>query len=155
MNSNPTVVVAQEPSKRFKLPKLPKINPWIVSSFLVLALSLGSAYYLPKLVKKPSPAISKQVTLTPTPNSKEDLEQSIQQTFKDPKDQDIIKYISFASEDITLDTKFVDYSKAYQLIYQRYTTPSATIPVKKALIKLRAYLKAYPQFKETDFKLPK
>lgn len=126
---------------------------WGLVIVMLVVVAVVVAYVIRNKQNIPisTPADKPKTSLT----AKEDLEQTITQTFTDPKDQDIIKYISFASEDITLDTKYIDYSKAYQLIYQRYATPSATIPVKKALIKLRAYLRAYPQFKEADFKLPK
>ena len=149
---DPSVVVAaSEPPKPFL--KFP--NKKVVFSFLtifIIILAVGAVFVL-----KNKSNTTNTVT-APKPrarlSAKEDLEQTIKQTFTDPKDKDIVKFVSFASSDRTLKTKFVDYNKAYQLIYQRYQN-SATIPIKKALIKLRTYLRPFPQFKEADFKLPK
>ena len=118
-----------------------------ISLLVILAVIGGAVLY--KMRSEQTGKQTKSQFIT-----KEDLEQAVKQTFKDPKDQDIVKYVSFASKDRTLETKYIDYSKAYQLIYQRYQN-SATIEIKKAVIKLRAYLRPFPQFKESDFKLPK
>ncbi|MBI2597112.1 hypothetical protein HYW41_03070 [Candidatus Daviesbacteria bacterium] len=125
-----------------------KIIIFIISISLLIILAVTGAVLIKKQMIKPVSTPLK------TFSTKEDLEQTIKQTFKDPKDQDIVRYVSFASKDRTLETKYIDYSKAYQLIYQRYQN-SATIEIKKAVIKLRAYLRPFPQFKEEDFKLPK
>lgn len=149
--ATPEVLIAQQPQKkyRFKFTLPNKKISLIILVIIIIMVAVTGAIFL-KNYKSQVTTVKPKVQLT----AKQDLEQTIKQTFTDAKDQDIIRYISFASNDRTLETKFIDYSKAYQLIYQRYQT-SATITIKKALIKLRVFLKAFPQYKEADFKLPK
>lgn len=114
--------------------------------FLLVILIITGALVIKNNMDKAS--VSKPATIA----TKQDLEQTMKQTFTNPKDQDILKYISFASADKTLGTKFTDYSKAYQLIYKRYQN-SATTQIKEALVKFRNFLKPFPQYNEADFKL--
>ena len=81
-----------------------------ISLLVILAVIGGAVLY--KMRSEQTGKQTKSQFIT-----KEDLEQAVKQTFKDPKDQDIIRYVSFASKDRTLETKYIDYSKAYQLIY--------------------------------------
>lgn len=150
--SEPKAIIADIHLKTKSFFKFPdKKFIFIFLIVLLIILAVATTLVLKNLNKITSiTALKPKVALT----AKEDLEQTIKQTFTDPKDYDIVRYISFASSDRILETKFIDYSKAYQLIYKRYQT-SATIPIKKALIKLKVYLKAFPQYKEADFKLPK
>lgn len=158
VNPEPNVIVTNvnpKPKQSLKLPNKKFIIGFL--TVLLIAILAVVAVFIwknrTKIFKGGSvtaPQSKPKIPLT----AKQDLEQTFKQTFTDPKDQDILKYLSFASKDRILETKFIDYSKAYQLVYKRYAN-SATIPIKKALIKLRAYLRPFPQFKESDFKLPK
>lgn len=152
-----------DPQVAVSTPQLPKrftkpLNKKVVILSTILLIIIGAA--LGTLLYK---NYAKKITIsnkTLTPKfkaplgPKEDLEQTINLTFTQEKDQDIVKFVSFASKDRTLATKYVDYSKAYQLIYQRYGN-TQDIRIKKAQVKLRVFLKSFPQFKEADFKLIK
>lgn len=152
---DPFVLISNsQPPKN--LPKLFNKIILTTSVIVIILLATLSIFLLFKYSNKLTIFNKKVATpkLTTPLNPKEDLEQTIKLTFKDPKDQDIVKYISFASKDRTLETKFIDYSKAYQLIYQRYSNTQNT-QIKIALVKLNTFLKAFPQFKEANFKLIK
>lgn len=152
----PQVITTDTILKTKPFLKLP--NKKLIIGFLIILLVIISGVVSYVLINKSSiKNEAKNIPTIPTQkpkvlSAKEELEQTIKQTFTKPQDQDIVKYIGFASGDRTLETKFLDYSKAYQLIYERYQN-NAPIEVKKALIKLRAYVRPFPQFKEADFKL--
>lgn len=163
-DADPKVIVTsyiKPPKFNLKLPKvklpnlkIPNTKSFRIIIFIIIFLAvIGLAIATAFLIKKQTDILTPPKTQRPL-TYQEDLEQTMKQTFTNPQDEDILRYIHFASLDRTAESKFVDYSKAYKTIYQRYET-SATVPIRKALLKLKAFLRVFPKYKDEDFKLLK